>query len=475
MVNNPSSTSPEAAGSQAQDPVLAMLAAGTKPEMLKMYNRSSVTDIPGGSLPQVPLPTPAQTPPAPAQDPRAGQAAARPTVQNMPLPTPPAPQAAQPQPQQAAPVLDEKDLSVPSFDETPQTQEAKPNAQEPQTQTPEPEKAEPELFGKEKSVADLRKVISKTNEELKAKSQELTGYQDKIKKYEAGEVIPEALKPKLDRVTQLEKYEVLHAFKTSEEYDSKFIKPLTGLTEAAKRLADDYRVDPAVIDRALKTTDKREQDRLLVSHFGDLGALEVKKVIGEMGTLQSQMAQAEAQPFAAFEAAKNEARLLRQKEVEAGIKNIEVKTKNAWINSVQRHSTTGEFPELMLVPGDDSHNQIVRPILERSSKELASMMKVLVAHGVKDLPSEIVEILADRFQRSDAYSTVNQQRNELAKHNYELQQQSMGRSGLRRPSLGGSNSGGMPGVSAPTAEPKMSIQDIIAKGNQMAAEKMQRR
>lgn len=466
MENNQSLTNPAAPQTQAQgDEVMAFLAAGTKPEMLKMYGRTSVDDLPGAAPAQgqVPVASPPQTAPVPVPNPRA-QVTQQPAA---PLP--------QQQTQQAstttAPVLNEKDLSIPSFDENPQTEEAEQDSQKPEVKALEPEVSEAEPASKEKSFADLRKALNKVNEDLKAKSQEITTYQNKIKSYEEGEVIPEKLRPKLDRAETLEKYETLHAFKVSQEYENKFVKPLEGLTQSAKRLAEDYRVDPSVIDRAMKTTDRREQDRILVNHFGDLGALEVKKVIGEMSSIQTQMAEAEKNPFQAFEAAKNEARMLRQRELEAGIKQIEVAGKNGWVNAIQKHSITGEFPELMIT-GDTEHDATVKPILQRASKEFSNVMKVLVAHGVKSLPPEVVEIMADRFMRSEAYGTAAQQRNEIARHNYDIQQQNAARAGFRRPGIGGVNTGGASGIPAPVAEPKMGIEDIFAMGNKLAAEKV---
>lgn len=382
-----------------------------------------------------------EVPPVQAQVPPEGE---------IKIETPPAPEAAKEEPVKAAP------NEVPPLTESPKT-------------------AGEELLsgvkekGPKESLKDLRKKTNELATELAAKEAAILEAQNKIKAFETGEAIPEALKKEREKVSHLEKYQQLYDFRSSREYQEKYVQPLQVLEEDANKLVNDYQVEPEVFTAALGIENKRELNNYLKDHFDDVGALEVKELITKIKDVQTRAAEAELVPKQELQRLQAERKEREERQSEQRINVISRSAQDGWVDAISEIHQEGLYPELTYKDNDEKHNAVVKPIIEEASKEFGKFITLLGHLGIKELPKDVAKGLAKRFQLSQGSPVMALSRANHYKNAQEIKDNAKRDAYYMRPPVG-SGGNGMPasmnvptGPTSPAEAADVLLQQTMAK------------
>lgn len=305
--------------------------------------------------------------------------------------------------------------------EVPETSLAQepPAAAEPQTEPVQAEPAAPDAEDEGQADSDLifedadgkkkldwKKLRTREREARKAVEEKetlITTLNEKVKKYESGETIPEPLQRLTDRVNQLEKYEKIVSFKTSPEYVEKYGKPIEESVNRLEQLAADYEVPMSEIQKAIGTENEAQLNRMLSDNFDPVGALEVKQLVTKVRDVSKAAIQAEQDPVAAMEQLRQENARVSQVKERQKLEAISGKSKDAWNRTLNQIKAEGKLHQLILKEGDSEHNKnYAEPILQKASGEYVKLLKGLVANGLQSLPDELADALAKMVQYSQA-------------------------------------------------------------------------
>lgn len=245
------------------------------------------------------------------------------------------------------------------------------------------------------SLSDLRKSWQEEKKRAKALEEEKTKLAKKVEEYDTGIAVPEVLKKKDEEIQRLSTYEKLHNLKGSQAYRSKFIEPMNGHYERLKAIAKDYGLPDDVINKASKLTNRAELNRFLSSHFDEIGALEVKQIVGDIQKLESEARAAEREPEQALTSMQEEHNKILQAQESKRVETISTKTKNAWVSALSEIKQEGKAKELIMQDGNTEHNEkIVKVILEKASTEYGKIIRLLGEQGIKDIPEPAAHALA---------------------------------------------------------------------------------
>lgn len=348
--------------------------------------------------------------------------------------------------------------SVVAVSETPNPVKEVSNIQNPQvkeTQTVEADtqeqniKEEPSLDNLEENLTDkeinfkkLRSTVKEVTSELKTKETELEEAKNKLSLYEKGEIVPEAVKPILDRVQELEKYEQIHNLKASPAYKEAYVKPLTELNEKIKAIAKDYNIPEHIMQDALNIKNRASLNRFLSDHFDDVGAIEIKQLITKTQNIQDAAKKAENEPIKALQEIEEQHNNNLAMQRANDNKLIASTSKNAWIESLDEIKHEGKFLELIYDDNDKDHNEkLVKPIISKAAGEYARVVKVLADNGLKVLPKEVAKALARMTQYAHASAVAVATRVAAEKELQELQKNTTRVSPYVRPGTIGSGRG----------------------------------
>jgi len=269
---------------------------------------------------------------------------------------------------------------------------------------------EEEDRGPATSIKNLRKITNATKKELRDVQQQLEVTKESLTKYESGEAVPEKVREYEQRINELERYEQLHNFRLSRQYRERYAEPLEQLKTEARQLAQEYAIDPSVLDKALSIENKKDYNQFLKKHFDDLGAQEAKTILDKIKGIHVEMVEAEKQPAQELERIKQEQEHREQTEAAHRMQNLSNTVKSGWTEALTEMHTEGEYPELQLRENDPEHNKYVQPILDSAAAEYGKFIKLLAQSGVKELPKDVAKILAKRFQLSQAAAVISASR-----------------------------------------------------------------
>lgn len=336
------------------------------------------------------------------------------------------------------------------------------SAPEPQPPAePVSEDVQPPKPTKEDSLRAMRKKLNEgvaRASELQQKIDELT---KEVTKWQTGEAIPDVLKEKNERISQLERFEKLHSLKTSPEYSKKFLDPLDGLKNKAEKLAEAYQVDPNILNEALTIENRRDLNTFLRTYFDETGTTEVRGVLDEIKAIGAAMEEAEVEPALELERLREESQrqqVANEQTRLAGIKNA---AQSEWTTALRELRDKGEFPEFELT-GDADNDAISRPILTNAAQEYGKFIKYLGLQGLKELPPDIAKALAKRFLLSQAASIMGRSRMEHYNRAEALIAENKKQSNILYPPVGsGVSSGGRP--QAPQPQSPEEAADVILK------------
>lgn len=284
--------------------------------------------------------------------------------------------------------------------------------------------------GPQDSIRDLRKKANELKTQVEEREAVTAQLQQELEKYKTGEALPDVVKQKEARISELEKYERLHALKLSPEYQRKYVEPLTQLREKALTLAKEYDVEPDILDEALGIESKRELNSYLREHFDDMGALEVRDLIFKIRETDQAAQEAEREPAQSFEKIKEEFQREQAAVENRRINSITTNAQNGWVEALTELRAKGDYPELEM-------SEATAPIIQGASEEYGKFVTLLGRAGLKDLPAEAAKILAKRFQLSQAASITAQSRNAHYNRAQDVLATAQRHAPMVRPAIGG--------------------------------------
>jgi len=335
-------------------------------------------------------------------------------VQEDPTPTPEPKEDPTPEPQQAtmddiAPAMDEIDMLI------------------------EPKGTSAENFKK------LRTKLKSVNTEYKTTLQELESLRKKVTDYDTGLATPAQLQEYQDRIQVLEVYEKMYNLKSSPAYVEAIAKPLQDTKTKLIDIAKDYEVDLKVLDEAFSATNRAELNRLLTDHFDEVGALEVKSLIGKMKELQSKAEEAEKEPATVLQRLHTQTQQAIEEKRKLEVQDITNISKSAWVESLTSLREE-DHVGLSFRDGDTQHNETVaRPILNKAGRDYGVVVKALADHGLKALPKEVSYVIARSIQLAHESAYLRHENNTLKEEVQALSKRVGNLNNLNRP--GGANSG----------------------------------
>lgn len=301
--------------------------------------------------------------------------------------------------------------------------------------------------GPEDSIKDLRRIATQYKTQLSEKETAHAELQAELEKYKTGEAIPEVIQKKEERIAELEYYEKLHALKLSPEYQKKYVEPISELRDKAIQLANDYGVDPTLLNEAYSLDNPRERNQFLREHFDDVGAMEVKGLLDKIKDVDTASQKAEKEPTQALEKIKSEYREQEQTREQHRVRTLAGNSREGW-TSAYKELSEGNYPELTLI-GKEEHDKLVKPLVQTAAEEYGRFIKLLADSGTKDLHPEAAKILAKRFLLSQVNSVTAASREHHYNRAEEIVNESKRMSSMIRPPIGAYNGGGGQGESGP--------------------------
>lgn len=296
----------------------------------------------------------------------------------------------------------------------------------------------------------LRSKVKAASTELVQTKAQLEEAATKLKQYESGELVPDKLQEMENKAAEGEYYKKLHNLKMSKEYQESYLNPIQNLVGRLKEIATDYNVPESVMVQASKLTNRAELNRFLTSHFDELGALEVKNLVGELNEVQSKAREAEAEP----------ARILSEMQAEAQ-RTAEIRdanrkqkiigaSKSNWSRALQSHVEDGLVTELIPRENDPEFNsQYVEPIVQKAATDYGKLVTALAEAGLEELPDEVALALAHMCQLAHATGTAVTTRNAAMEHASNIEKNAKRVNSLLRPRIGAGGGGEAPSAPAP--------------------------
>lgn len=323
-----------------------------------------------------------------------------------------------------------------------------------QTQTPPPpeqpqegEQQQQPDKGPEESIKNLRKKANELSKLVEERGSEAEQLKEQLEKYKTGEALPDVIEQYKTRISELERYEQLHALRMSKNYAQKYVEPIEQLKTKAISIAEEYGVNPAILDKAITLPNRKELNSFLSKHFDEVGALEVREALDGIKKLSIEAQQAEAEPAQTLENLRQEQQRHEQAQEKERVTKISNTAKSSWVEALTELRDGEQYPELQLT-GNEEHDKYVRPILNEAAAEYGKFVKELGLTGAKELRPEAAKILAKRYLLSQVAAIAMESRTQHYKRAEELINESKRQSQFIRPPVGGGT------VSAPMQDNK---------------------
>lgn len=343
--------------------------------------------------------------------------------------------------------------------EEPPKEEASPEGE---TQEDEPKNTTAENF------RNIRKSLNETKSQLKEKENTLTQLQAELESYKKGEALPDVIKEKEDRIAELERYEKLVSLKTTKEYQEKYIQPILSIQNKLTEIAKDYEIPEEIMVQAMTINNRAELNRFLANHFDELGASEVKQLITQAKTLESEAKEAEKEPQTALEKLVAESKKIQEDKRRQQREALRTKSKDGWVESLLEIKNEGRALELIHREGDDEHNtKYVKPLLDKAAVDYGKLIVKLAENGLEELPPDLSKMMAKMCLLAHASSVSIDSRYAALQHAEELETNTKRTSQYYRPPIGASYGGGGVSPSKPPSSPKEAadvlLNSVLAK------------
>ena len=309
----------------------------------------------------------------------------------------------------------------------------------------------------ENNIKKLRSSFNTVKAEKEAIIKEKEEIAAKLKEYESGNIIPEPLKAKEQRIAELEKYEQIHNLKMSKQYQDTYIKPIEDASSKLNMLAAEYDVD---VNELLAQKSERELNYFLSNNFDAIGGVEAKGLVRQLQNLYVEAKKAEEEPKKAFERMQQEHAAMQQQKRAQTKQRIAATVTDAWTEVISEIERDGKAQEFIPRVNDEEHNKkYVTPLREAAGGEYGKIVRMLTELGVEDMPKELSKALAKMTALAHVSAVAIETRDKALQKLNEIEETTKRRNNLVRPKIGSSSGGG----GAPVAAPKMSTAESAAE------------
>ena len=310
-----------------------------------------------------------------------------------------------------------------------------------------------ELDSKQINFKAMRKKLSETSKTLEEIAKQKQELEEKLKKVESGEELPEVVRAKDLKIAELEKYQQLHALKLSPAYKEAYVKPIENIKQRLIEIAADYEIPADVLTEALNVTNRRDLNAFLSDHFDDIGALEVKNLIVQAQEITEQAKAAEQEPAKVLERIEEEYKNAEKIKLSQSRQVIKERAKEAWIDSLLQIRKEGKLQELIPRESDTDYNKrVVDPIITAAASEYGKLVRMLAESGLEDLPKELAFALARTVHLAHASAVSVESRVRAEAEARELKENAARTTRYLRPPVGASQAMGG-GSGAPNKAP----------------------
>ncbi len=307
----------------------------------------------------------------------------------------------------------------------------------------------------------LRTSHKQVKEELESQNNLVAELTRKIEQYESGEVLPESVQQLQERVKELEPLKELRDLRLSPEYEEKYAAPLENAVSKARQFAQDYEIDPSILDHARELTNKKERNKFLRGHLDEVGTLEAVSILDEITLKENEIVDAESQPAVSFEQLKQERANYAREQEETRVSRIKTSAKSAWTDALTELRSSGEYPEVTLT-GDPKIDSRIKPIIEAASKEYGKMVTAFGKLKMADLPEDQAKILAKWALMAQSASLMALSRASHYREQQEVLATTRRHNPMYRPQIGQSNGLGGYVNGADNGSPKIGHQNAAA-------------
>lgn len=292
---------------------------------------------------------------------------------------------------------------------------------------------------------NLKKTYFETKQQIKEKDAKLQALEQEVEEIKQGRVIPDSYKEILARNQELERYERLHALKTSKHYHENFVKPIEEVKSKISEIAAEYNVPEYVIDDMLNTESRRELSQMLSENFEQLDAIEVKTLIDKAKALTKSAREAELEPAKVLREMEESNKVMQQQEELRRKQGIISKASSAWQKSLTDIRKEGLLLELIPNPNDSEFNKnYVEPITNAAAQEFNKAVNMLADAGLKELPDELAYYLSKLTATAHASAVAAETRNKAVTDVNKLLETTKRKNAYYRPPVGTSAAPSVP-------------------------------
>lgn len=244
-----------------------------------------------------------------------------------------------------------------------------------------------------------REAIRNERKQVKTITKEFEAVKSKLEKYEKGEIVPEIIKAKDQRIQQLEPYEMIVNGKLSEEYQELVANPIKEKSGALNKLAQDYQVPENIqaqlIERIVSTDNEKERNALITKYFPDaIGATKVEGLVRELHQLGQTALDLEKKPVETMQGIQSQYQAKKAREAEVVASQFESVSKSAWNKSLEKTAKEGLFNNLIIDPTNTEASKIAESNQHRAAIQYGALVKKLHENGLKTLPEDLAIGLA---------------------------------------------------------------------------------
>lgn len=287
--------------------------------------------------------------------------------------------------------------------------------------------------------ADLKEHKRTAKELLQVK----TELEDKVKKYETGELVTEETKKLKEKIQQLEPLQHLINLKTSDEYNESFLEPLKTEESKLGEIAKDYNIPAEVMNEAVKLTNRKQLNTFLLEYFDEVGASEAKQAIQNIQRIRGELKKAEDAPQQALERLTQERLQMKMQQENRRRDQIINTSKNSWMSALLNIRNQGKIAEVIPRENDPEFNsKWVEPLTNKASEEFGKFVTYLGQNGLSELDPEFGKGLATTTLLATVATTAIERANAAEKKLAELQENTRRVNTMLRPGIGTSRGGG---------------------------------
>lgn len=307
----------------------------------------------------------------------------------------------------------------------------------------DPLEATPKKNTKTENLKNLRNNLKVTKDRVTELEDELSEARKQLESKDVPSEVQEQLAAYEKKVEKLEKYEKLLGLYQTDGYKETFYDSEQQLIEQAKSIADDYGVEHEVIDQLLSVTNRKQLIEGLQDYFDIHTAGELRDIVLKRQEILKGREAADTDP----EKARQELLALtseRQKaKTEKAFKEMSTTVQVGWERMLEKYSDKNTGLEVLQErPGDKEHSEQRDGLLGRAQGELAKFMTAFVQGGLTQMPEQLAQALAARFQLSEATGVLHQQNKALQKRVEELEAEHTKLTKYSRPLTNGAAGGG---------------------------------